>query len=187
MRRQDSWDVQTVCRIDRPLLQGGVVLGAALAASLLGSSPVMAADFFITAMHSQKCAQVDDASQDNGARISQWQCLQQPNVLWHRQDGGDGYFFLQAKHSGKCAMVFRGAQNNGAGIGQWACDLGARPANFLWQQKPAGGEYYYIINRASGKCMQVDGASNDDGATISQWDCVDQPNVKWKIPQLNTD
>ena len=136
-------------------------------------------------MHSQKCAQVDWASQENGATISQWECLQQPNVRWHYQDGGPGYFFLQANHSNKCAVVFNNSMDDGAIIGQWACNLGARQAIFLWQQQPVGGGYYKIINKATNKCMQVNGASNDDGATISQWDCVDQPNVYWQIPPVS--
>jgi Ricin-type beta-trefoil lectin domain-like len=190
MRNPDSWDLQNVfCRINLRLMKGGIVLSTALVALLLRSSPVIAADFFIIAMHSQKCAQVDGASQDDGATISQWQCLQQSNVLWHYQDGGPGFFFLQANHSRKCAIVLddtpQFSQNNGAPISQWTCDLGNPLANFLWHQRPAGGGYFYIVNKASNKCMQVDGASNDDGATISQWDCVDQPNVKWKIPEIN--
>jgi ricin-type beta-trefoil lectin protein len=168
-------------------MKGGIVLSTALVALLSRSSPVIAADFLISAMHSQKCAQVNGASQDDGAAITQWQCLQQPNVLWHRQDGGNGFFFLQAGHSRKCAIVSHDtpqlSQNNGAPIIQWTC---VNQANFLWQQRPAGGGYHYIVNKASNKCMQVDGASDEDGATISQWDCVDQPNVKWKIPELST-
>jgi hypothetical protein len=174
------------------IMKGGIVLSTALVALLLRSSPVIAQpnNFFISAMHSGKCMQVDGASQDDDATISQWECLQQPNVLWHFRGGPPGFFNLEASHSRKCAMVpsdenFHIRQNDGAHIVQWDCQYSwpdPRRTQRLWRQQPVGGGYYYIINKATHKCMQVNGGSQDNGATISQWDCVDQPNVKWKIP-----
>jgi hypothetical protein len=38
--------------------------------------------YFIKAKHSGKCAQVNGASQSNGAVISQWDCVDQNNVKW---------------------------------------------------------------------------------------------------------
>ena len=64
------------------IMKGGIVLSTALVALLFRSSPVIADDFFISAMHSQKCMQVDGGSQDNDVTISQWDCVDQPNVKW---------------------------------------------------------------------------------------------------------
>jgi hypothetical protein len=174
------------------IMKEGIVLSTVLVALLLRSSPVLAQpnNFFIWAMHSGKCMQVDGASQDDGATVSQWDCLQQPNVLWHFRGGPPGGFFnLEASHSGKCAVVPTDTpqfeQSNGAPIIQWNCqynDPDSARSNKLYRQQDVGGGYYFIINKASNKCLQVNGGSLDNGATISQWECVDQPNVKWKIP-----
>ena len=176
------------------IMMGSIVLSTALVALLVRSSPVIAQpnNFFISAMHSGKCMQVDGASQDNDATISQWDCLQQPNVLWHFRGGPPGGFFnLEASHSGKCASVLYKRsgvvinQNNGTPILQWDCQYSSPDSDrtdYLWRQQDVGGGYYFIINKASNKCLQVNGGSQDNGAAISQWDCVDQPNVKWKIP-----
>jgi hypothetical protein len=135
-------------------------------------------DFFLVAKHSGKCAQVNGGSLDNGASISQWDCVAQANVVWQKVDVGDGYFYLKAKHSGKCAQVNGASHVNGAHVTQWDC-LDQR--NVKWRARFAGGVYVYLENMESGKCMQVDAASRDNRANISQWDCLDQGNVKWKI------
>ena len=171
------------------IMKGGIVLSTALVALLFRSSPVMADEYFqIMAMHSQKCAQVDGASQDDNASISQWDCVNQPNVYWRRQALYAGFFLLIAQHSGKC-MVQNNQWNNqnvptpednGLGISQYPCNQ--NDDFWLWKQQPAGAGSYYIVNKRTNKCIQVDGASQDNGASISQWDCVNQPNVKWILP-----
>jgi hypothetical protein len=174
------------------IMKGGIVLSTALVALLLRSSPVIADDFFISAMHSQKCMQVDGAEQDDFVTISQWDCVNQPNVLWRFRGGPPGFFNLEASHSGKCAFIpwektdgTIVGHDNGNPVLQEECFY-SRPdpdrTNWVWRQQPVGGGYYFIINKASNKCMQVNGGSQDNGAAISQWDCVDQPNVKWKMP-----
>jgi ricin-type beta-trefoil lectin protein len=132
----------------------------------------------LVAKHSGKCAQVNGASHDNGAKISQWDCVDQPNVHWRKVHLGDGQFYLMVRHSGKCAQVVEASHANGAAVTQWDC---VNQRNVKWRQRPAGGGYVYLVNRESGKCMQVNDAANTNGAIISQWDCVDQDNVKWKV------
>jgi hypothetical protein len=77
------------------IMKGGIVLSTALVALLLRSSPVIADDFFISALHSGKCMQVDGASQDDAATISQWECVNQPNVYWHFRSGPPDFSILK--------------------------------------------------------------------------------------------
>jgi hypothetical protein len=154
-----------------------------LVMTALMSGPAMAQDYvFLRAKHSDKCAQVDDASLADGANISQYDCVNQDNVKWRWTDTGNGYLLLQAKHSGKCAQVDDASNANGANISQYSC---VNQDNVKWTFKLVestnGAKYYNIVNKASGKCLQVDNASRANGANISQYDCVDQDNVKWKI------
>lgn len=137
---------------------------------------------FLQAKHSGKCAQVDEASNANGANISQWDCLNQDNVKWKWIKAGGGYVFLKAQHSGKCAQVNEASSANGASITQWDC---VDQDNVKWAfrvvERSNGAKYYNIVNKASGKCMQVNEASMVNHASISQWDCVNQDNVKWRL------
>src|SRR5262249_6522610 len=79
---------------------------------------------------SNKCAQVDGASQDNGANISQWDCVDQDNVKWRSTPTGDGYVKIMNKASNKCAQVDGASQANGANISQWDC---VDQDNVKWQ------------------------------------------------------
>ena len=73
-----------------------------------GVAPAMS----MHAMHSDKCAQVNGASAENGATISQWDCLEQDNVKWVLADAGDQHYFIKAKHSGKCMQVAAASHDN---------------------------------------------------------------------------
>jgi hypothetical protein len=166
---------------DIVLPTGGAIMKLfALMFALIFTCPAasMAQDLILMAKHSGKCAQVNGASNANGASISQWDCVNQSNVHWRKINLGDGQFQLMAAHSRKCAQVNGASHANGANITQWDC---VNQRNVKWRQRPAGGGYVYLVNGQSGKCMQVDGAANSNGANISQWDCVDQDNVKWRV------
>jgi hypothetical protein len=160
--------------------EGALVKRLVLMSLLVFTCPAasMAQSLVLVAKHSGKCAQVNGASRANGANISQWDCVNQPNVHWRKMQLGDGRFYLVARHSGKCAQVSGASHANGAHITQWDC---VDQRNVKWRQRPAGGGYVYLVNSASGKCMQVEQAANHNGANISQWDCVDQDNVKWQV------
>jgi len=152
---------------------------------LLGVTSAMSEDLFLKAKHSDKCAQVDRASQANGANISQYDCVNYDNVIWSWVEVGSGYVFLKAKHSGKCAQVDGASQANGANISQWDC---VDQDNVKWGLKllpsRSAEKYYNIVNKGSGKCLQVDGASTANNANISQYDCLDQDNVKWRLVRV---
>jgi hypothetical protein len=148
------------------------------------SSCAFAEDVTLRAKHSGKCAQVNGASQANGANITQWDCVRQLNVQWEKVSVGGPYFLLFAAHTtvgqqaGKCAQVDGRSHANGANISQWDC---LHQDNVIWSTRPAGDGYVFLVNKESGKCMHVEGRSLANGAKISQWDCVNQDNVKWKI------
>ena len=139
---------------------------------------------FLVAQHSNKCAQVHGGGMENGAAITQWDCVNQPNVIWDviLKSTAAGTYILKAHNSNKCAQVNDESLSNGAVISQWDC---VKQANVRWMLVDAGGGAFYIKNQESEKCMQVNGGSFDNGAAITQWDCVDQPNVKWVMQSAN--
>jgi len=133
---------------------------------------------FIRAKHSGKCLHQLGATQGNGDRITQWDCVNQPNVKLEKISAGDGYFFLKFAHSGKCVHLHGASAENGAAITQWEC---IDQPNLKWREEPVGDGYSYLRSVQTNKCIHQQGATQGNGDPITQWDCVDQPNVQWKL------
>ena len=57
-------------------------LGARQAIFLWQQQPVGGGYYKIINKATNKCMQVNGASNDDGATISQWDCVDQPNVYW---------------------------------------------------------------------------------------------------------
>jgi Ricin-type beta-trefoil lectin domain-like len=77
--------------------------------------------FMLQAVHSNKCAQVDQASHANDAHITQWDCVNKDNVYWKKAPAGSGFYYIVNKASGKCMHVHGGGNQNGTLITQWEC------------------------------------------------------------------
>ena len=73
--------------------------------------------------NSQKCLNVQSASQLNGASIIQYPCGAYPNsyfTLWRTEDVPAGWYWMQAQHSAKIVAVGGASQADGAPLIQWA-------------------------------------------------------------------
>jgi Ricin-type beta-trefoil lectin domain-like len=90
--------------------------------------------FMLRARHSGKCAQVNGASNENGAPITQWGC-QRDRAHFHWKQtvaenrAGDPYYYIVNRASGKCMHVHGGGSENGALITQWDC---VNQSNVKW-------------------------------------------------------
>ncbi|WHM36889.1 RICIN domain-containing protein [Streptomyces sp. BPTC-684] len=141
----------------------------------------------LVAKHSGKVLDVAGGAgtNDNGARIHQWEWKGGDNQKWSIEPVGDGYYRLKAKHSGKVLDVSGGAgeTRNGARVHQWEWVNGD---NQKWRIEPVGDGYYRLIAKHSGKVLDIDGgaAKNDNGTTAQQWDWVDWDNQKWRLEPL---
>ena len=82
--------------------------------------------FMLRAKHSGKCAQVNAASKEDGAPITQWDCQRnRPHFHWKQvlaeNKAGDRYYYIVNRVSDKCMHVLGGKNDDGALITQWAC------------------------------------------------------------------
>ncbi|WP_201800399.1 RICIN domain-containing protein, partial [Chlorogloeopsis fritschii] len=134
--------------------------------------------YFLKVKHSGKCLHQQGGTLGNGDKITQWDCVNQPNVKVEKVPAGKGYFFLKFAHSGKCVHLHEASSENGAPITQWEC---VNQPNVKWREEPAGEGYSYLKSQQTGKCLHQQGATQSNGDPITQWDCVDQPNVQWKF------
>lgn len=155
---------------------------------LLGTSalftPTVQADlavvgtYFLQAQHSNKCAHQHGNVQTEGAAVTQWKCVRQPNVYIEKIPVGSGYFMLRFRHSGKCLTVKNEARTNGTPIIQQTCNYEG-PIGQTWMETDKQGNYVKIQS-STGLCLHQHGATHGNGDLITGWECVDQGNVRWK-------
>ncbi|MBD2199974.1 MULTISPECIES: RICIN domain-containing protein [Calothrix] len=159
-----------------------ISLVSIVAAMLPITAEAQSSEYYILrAKHSDKCFHVvGDRGTGNGVPITQYECVDQPNLQWklEKASGEPGYYFIRSRWSGRCAQVVELVQQNGAAITQWDC---VNQDNVKWSLDKPGNGYYFIKAKHSNKCAQVVELSQNNGAAITQWDCVNHDNVKWKL------
>jgi len=132
--------------------------------------------------HSGKCAQVDGASKDDGANISQWDCVDQDNVKWLRVTREDGLLAFINMASIKVMQVDGASMESGANVSQWEVKPDQQGA--LWRPEDAGDGLVLLVNGSSGKCLGVADGSDENGGNIVQLDCAREENMEWQIQEL---
>jgi hypothetical protein len=120
----------------------------------------------------------------DGARISTWSWVDQPNLKWHIEPVPNfpGRFFLVTETNPSFVLHQQGATNdNGGPCTTWNKNTHGHQGNLQVTFEPAGGEYWYIRFAHSGKYVHVQGAVTSNDGPVTQWDRVDQPNLKWRF------
>ncbi|WP_370148101.1 RICIN domain-containing protein [Streptacidiphilus sp. EB129] len=159
---------------------------AALAAPPASAAPMVDPPSGYTKLvnlNSDKCADVENWSKDEGAVVHQWSCRldNDANQWWgFAPSGVPGYWNVVNLNSNMCLDVDGPSDADRAVIHQWHCYNGPSQQ---WRLDDAGGGYFKLVDRNSGKCMDVDNWSTADGATIHQWSCreVNDANQKWRF------
>ena len=113
-------------RLNR-LTRFAIVLSA-VAASLLAvgaqaaeAAPASYRYYQIVARHSGSCLDVEQASLQDGANVSQYHCWGGTNQQWYLRPVGSGYYEVIARHSGKCLDVEQASLQDGANVSQYHC------------------------------------------------------------------
>jgi hypothetical protein len=99
--------------------------------------------YYIKAQHSGKCVHQQDATTVDGGKVTQWDCVDQPNVKIEKVTLGGGYFWLRFQHSNMCVTVAGSGRTNDTAIIQSACADGGLP-NQTWLEVPGQGKYVKI-------------------------------------------
>ncbi|MFT3771131.1 MAG: RICIN domain-containing protein [Minicystis sp.] len=115
-----------------------------------------------------RCVDVHGASTADGARVDQWDCVEQDNERFYLRRTTDGYYNIVAKHSGKCLDIYAVSTADGASLVQWTCNGGD---NQKFRFHYIDDNTYEIIPKHSGKCLDVTGWGIPQGAEIQQWPC----------------
>ncbi|MFF3438804.1 RICIN domain-containing protein [Streptosporangium sp. NPDC002721] len=141
------------------------------------------ATYTLTARHSAKLLDVNNAATTDGADIVQWTANGQANQRWRFQDAGGGHYTVTSVSSGKCLDVYGGATAtaDGARVVQWTCNGGT---NQQWRLQDAGNGYVRLVARHSDKCLDVLNAGTANGTQAVQWTCGTGTNQQWLRAQV---
>ncbi|MCW7536909.1 RICIN domain-containing protein [Aquabacterium sp. A7-Y] len=138
--------------------------------------------YLLRARHSNKCADVKAASDENGANVHQWRCHGGDNQRWALRSLGNGYYEVKARHSGQCLDVDHSGTANGVNVQQWSCNGSTAQQ---WKPVSKGRGYFTLVSRVSGRVLDVAGGSQDNGANIYQWDATGANNQLWFLQRFD--
>jgi hypothetical protein len=165
---------------------------AVLVAALLPMPPASAhhaPDLYVLKVrNSGKCLHQQDATQADGGRVTQWDCLDAPYARVRLQglSDGDGPILIQFEHSAKCVHIHGGGSANDTAITQWTCptrnEASTKPHMF-WKlvRAPVEGHVHVTSYKYPRKCLHLHGGAGNNGDPVTLWDCVDAPNVHWQV------
>ncbi|HEY4785209.1 MAG TPA: RICIN domain-containing protein [Bacteroidales bacterium] len=173
-------------------INGNIISGPSAANMTIGtytnkikfSSLIAGENYFLTAKHSGKCANVSGGSTTAGAQVVQNTYTSSAYQKWTLEDAANGYFKFKNVNSGLYMDITGGSTSNGATVEQWTSNTGE---NQQFQLLPQDSGYFTIIARHSGKCLDVNGNSTSEGATIIQWPYTGSNNQLWLLqPALDS-
>lgn len=167
--------------------------------------------FVLLFKHSNKSIDVSGVSNDNRAKIHQWDFTGGDNQRWYMQIVSPPYFLLCSVHSGKFlswtdSRIFQydflglpmrnanppfhgGPHHNDPPEPNWVFDPTARTApniNQLWQFVDAGNGYFSIASSiAPNYVLDARGASQDNGTDIIVYRKNNNDNQKIGVYTLN--
>lgn len=165
----------------KPLLFSSLLLtlGGTSLVSTANAEPTVEGTYYIKAQHSGKCVHQHGASQAEGGLVTQWDCIEQPNVRLEKIPLGSGYFSLRFQHSGKCLALKTFSRANDVPLVQETCAYDGKETQ-TWLQLPGEGKYIKL-QASNGLCLHQHGATMGNDDPITGWECLDQPNVRWEL------
>jgi hypothetical protein len=147
----------------------------AMSAKVAGPAPRAAPDApgtfawrVLRSWDSGKCMDVRGGSNDPGAPVHLWTCLNVRSQFWTWVPTGDGYNYIVDNQSGRCLDVYAAA--DWTPVQQWTC-LGNWNQQWRFDRIPGTSDGIFIINRYSGKCLDLYYGQTGDGTTIQLYSC----------------
>jgi len=113
---------------------------------------------------SNRCLDVNGASQTDGATVQIWDCNGGPNQQWTLTASGQ-----LTVYGNKCLDV--PGTTSGSRVRIWTCGSG----NQQWRVNADGT----IVATGSGLCLDVNGAGTANGSAVQVWTCNGGTNQSW--------
>jgi hypothetical protein len=127
-------------------------------------------------LHTDKCADVTDASRSWNAVVHQWTCHNQSHQVWRLEPIGPNYR-LRNLHSQLC-LASGFPYISGDVVRQLECTIDdSSGRGNVWTLVPDGGTYK-IVHYYSGFCLDLNRGSTADGARIQISYCDTSSNAQ---------
>ncbi|MEU2632342.1 non-reducing end alpha-L-arabinofuranosidase family hydrolase, partial [Kitasatospora sp. NPDC007106] len=149
------------------VLAVAVAFVSALAAMLVANPAQAATSGALRGAGSNRCLDVQNASQADGTYLQIYDCSNGANQLWTLTSGNQ-----LTVYGNKCLDVPGHATTAGTRVQIWTCS-GA--ANQQWRVNSDGT----IVGVESGLCLDVSGAGTANGTAVEIWTCNGGSNQKW--------
>ncbi len=120
-----------------------------------------------------KCLDVTDFSNADGANIQLWDCSGQAAQQFTLVSQNGGYFSIRNVNSGKCLDVWGRSTTAGANVAQYTCNGGT---NQQFSVVDAGGGNVRFIARHSGMALDAWNWGTTNGTNIAQWNSTGADN-----------
>ena len=131
----------------------------------------------LIARHSQRV--LDAAGKQNGAKVQQWQPLNNDNQKWKIEAVASGFFKLTALNSG-LALTASGNENGAPlTLQPWTNDAAQQ-----WELLNIGGGYFSIRGKSSGKVLDVREFSKSNGGVVQLWQNLDGASQQWNLKRV---
>lgn len=123
------------------------------------------ATYIIRNRGSDRVMDVSGISQDNGARIQQWQASGGDNQSFIVENSGGNEYKITAVHSNKVLDLVDGSLQNGAEVQQYDS---FDNVNQRWQLVPISNNFFEIISVRSGKALEIRNGTSALGTRVVQ-------------------
>jgi hypothetical protein len=134
-------------------------------------------DYKLVRQGSQKCLDINENSNSNGAKVQQWVCNGTTAQAFTMEHQGNEIYRLKKTGTNKCVEIASGS-GNGTLARLWTC--GSSSAQKFKMEPKANGTHR-LRSQSSSKCLDVNGGSSADGATVQIWSCNSSDAQLWKV------
>ncbi|WP_407562279.1 non-reducing end alpha-L-arabinofuranosidase family hydrolase [Streptomyces sp. 184] len=148
-------------------LATAVAVLTALAPALVANPAQAASSGALRGVAANRCLDVANASQTDGAYLQIWDCSGGANQQWTLTDSNQ-----LTVYGNKCLDVPGHATTPGTRVQIWSCSGGA---NQQWRVNSDGT----IVGTESGLCLDVNGGATANGTSVVLWACNGGSNQKW--------
>ncbi|BFV59620.1 non-reducing end alpha-L-arabinofuranosidase family hydrolase [Kitasatospora sp. CMC57] len=149
------------------MLTAVVAAVVALAAMLVANPAQAATSGALRSVSSNRCLDVANASQTDGALLQIYDCSGGTNQLWTSTSSNQ-----LTVYGSKCLDVPGHATTAGTRVQIWACSGGA---NQQWRVNSDGT----IVGVESGLCLDVAAKGTTNGTAVQLWTCNGGTNQQW--------
>jgi hypothetical protein len=144
------------------------------------SNPLDGKTLCIISRHSNKSADIANATKTDGGKLIQWDAHGGANQKFKFTAVGPNTYTITPVHSGKCLDAYANGNENGTRVVQWTCHGGS---NQQWVVEDAGNGFYFIKNVSNGLYLDVKGNSTSNGGDIHLWEKHGGLNQQWSLEQ----